>query len=226
MNRKQIFLTKLGACSCCAHLFLLIFLFLVRGEQFTQRINFSLPANVKFVYVPFRKQISTLQGQGVITQQEIQAPVKSKTVMAKRVAGKKKVKKPKSKAKRPPCGFDTIAPQSLTTNGGDKAPSKVDNQAPSNTDPIEIGALELDALELAQNIREEVVRVWQPPAGLAIGRQCTIKLLLDWQGNIEDLTIAESSTVPAFDTSVKLAVRAMKFPKAVFGKELILPFGA
>ena len=95
-----------------------------------------------------------------------------------------------------------------------------------NQTPVEIGIQELDSLEIAQNIREEVVRVWQPPAGLAIGRQCTIKLLLDWQGNIQDLIIAESSTVPAFDTSVKLAVRTMKFPKAVYGKELILPFGA
>lgn len=111
-------------------------------------------------------------------------------------------------------------------NGAVGSPSAGDPIALATSEPIYLGQNDLDNLEIAQSIREEVANVWRPPAGLGVGRQCKVKVVVDWDGAIKELTFEEPSHVAAFDVSVRLAVQQMKFPKAVFGKELILPFAA
>src|SRR5579872_1672576 len=117
LTRKQIFIAKLCLCSFGAHLFLLLCFFLSRGDRFPQHINFSLPADVKFIYMPFQKRVG-LQAQtgaesgqaastnaNALTSQQAQelAQKKTKTVMTRpgKKKGRKKAKKPQMKAPEP-----------------------------------------------------------------------------------------------------------------------------
>jgi outer membrane biosynthesis protein TonB len=243
LTRKQRFLAKLFFCSSMLHCFALVYcFFLARGERFTQRIDLSLPRDIAFVYMPFQKKghrgaaaLKGLQGaasQGTQESSVVTTPQKSKTVMGagrkgkkqkkqKKVAQVKKTQKKKAVVAEPEQKLKQIVdapPKPLVTDA--PVAEQVGEQA-----PIYIGQNELDNLEISEAVREEVVRVWQPPLGLALGRQCRVRLLIDWDGAVKEMDIEESSQVPAFDASVKLAVREMKFPKTVFGKELILPFG-
>jgi outer membrane biosynthesis protein TonB len=86
------------------------------------------------------------------------------------------------------------------------------------------GQLDMEALELREAIREEVEQKWRPPLGLACGRGCKVRVLIDWSGHVQDIVFEESSQVVAFDQSVRHALLSMTFPKNSYGKELILPF--
>lgn len=91
-------------------------------------------------------------------------------------------------------------------------------------DVVYIGQHDLDVLELHDAIRSEIERAWRPPVGLAIGKSCRVKVLVDWSGKIDELSFEESSHVVAFDTSVRHALLKMKFPKVAYGKVLVIPF--
>jgi TonB family protein len=87
-----------------------------------------------------------------------------------------------------------------------------------------VGQLDLDALELQQTLKDRLIAVWRPPRGVPSGRVCKVKVTVDWQGKVQDITIEESSKVIMFDTSVRHAVRVLEFPQGTWGKIIILPF--
>jgi hypothetical protein len=70
----------------------------------------------------------------------------------------------------------------------------------------------------------EIEQAWHPPVGIASGKSCKVRVLVGWQGTIEEIIFEEPSNIAAFDVSVRHALLTMKFPKSSFGKELILPF--
>ncbi len=91
--------------------------------------------------------------------------------------------------------------------------------------PFYVGQYDLETIQLAQQVAAEVATVWRPPAGFR-NRSCTVRCILDWQGGITSLAFEQPSGSPVFDVSVKQAMHKMKFPKELYGKEIILPFTA
>lgn len=91
--------------------------------------------------------------------------------------------------------------------------------------PFYVGQYDLETIQLAQAVAAEVAQVWHPPAGFK-NKSCTVRCVLDWDGNMISLAFEQSSGSPVFDISVKQAITKMKFPKELYGKEIILPFTA
>lgn len=256
VSRKDIFLAKLFLTSLTLHGIIFFWcLFLMHGDRFTQRIDFSMLQHQQVVFLPFQKSVRVnTQGakgncseQNVLTAQKLQAIASPKTTLAqsshsrrgKKGKGNAHKQAQKVQKDRKTVHVDTKrqtierAAQEQTQRDNEqllKAEqtfAAVSNPNPiADTGPIYLGQNDLDNLEIAQSIREEVANVWRPPTGLGVGRQCKVKVIVDWDGAIKELTFEESSHIAAFDISVRLAVQQMKFPKAVFGKELILPFVA
>jgi|GEM_PF-6251858 hypothetical protein len=89
---------------------------------------------------------------------------------------------------------------------------------------VYVGQQDLNALELRQELLQEIEQAWRPPVGLATNKICKVRVLVDWKGKAEDIVFEESSQIVAFDASVRHALLTMQFPKSSYGKELILPF--
>jgi hypothetical protein len=254
VSRKDIFLAKLFLASSIVHgIIFFCCCFVMHGDRFTQRIDFSMLQHQQVVFLPFQKSVrrgtpgakGASGEQNVFDAQKSQTPVSPKTTLArssnsrrgKKGKGSNKAPQQKIKKERKAAPVDTKklerAAQEQKQHDSEQlvqaeqALAAVGNPNPvADAGPIYLGQDDLDNLEIAHSIREEVANVWRPPTGLGVGRQCKVKVIVDWDGAIKELTFEESSTIAAFDISVRLAVQQMKFPKAVFGKEIILPFVA
>ena len=87
-----------------------------------------------------------------------------------------------------------------------------------------VGQVEWDAMQVQAEIKHEIERHWRPPAGMARDLVCQIKIVVAWEGAVGSLVLQKRSGVLAYDVHARAAVAAMKFPKATWGKELIISF--
>lgn len=88
---------------------------------------------------------------------------------------------------------------------------------------IYVGQLELEALQLQEAVQRELQTYWKPPIGHR-GLTCNVTVMVDWQGVISEITIAQSSGVLMFDMSAEQALSAMTFPKTAWGKNITITF--
>jgi len=91
-------------------------------------------------------------------------------------------------------------------------------------DIVYVGQEELDAMQLQEKIQHEVAQHWKPPCGLGDDLTCLIAVMVNWDGTIESITMQQQSGVLAYDVSARSAVRAMQFPRAAYGKEIVITF--
>jgi hypothetical protein len=89
---------------------------------------------------------------------------------------------------------------------------------------VYVGQVEWDALQVQTDIKHEIERHWRPPAGLSRDLVCQIKVVVTWEGAVDSLVVVQRSGVLAYDVHARATVAAMKFPKATWGKELIIHF--
>lgn len=86
------------------------------------------------------------------------------------------------------------------------------------------GGADFNALYIQEYIQKEVAHVWKPPHGLQKKLACTIKVLIDWNGNVIDVNITESSGVLVYDIAARTAASALSLPHWSYGKEFLIAF--
>jgi len=157
--------------------------------------------------------------------------IQKKTIQKKKVSKDQKLAKFKKKKKEQIVDCKTI--KSDTKNHSDKlkdkekvVESKQLNQDIANESgqPIFIGRLELEALEMQEAIEKEITQHWQPPSGLSKDLSCTMKILVGYDGVVKQAKMLKASGVLMYDVSVRTAVANLHLPKLVWGKELNITF--
>lgn len=152
----------------------------------------------------------------------------------KKLAAQKKIEDQKKSAdqlKKPQCPnehpeYPAESKTKADVSKGDGVGQVIEGDVVGQGDqPFYIGQYDLETIQLAQQVAAEVAEVWRPPAGFK-NRACTVRCILDWEGIITTLSFDQASGSPVFDVSVKQAMHKMKFPKELYGKEIILPFTA
>ncbi len=96
----------------------------------------------------------------------------------------------------------------------------------SNDDPqpVYVGQEEWYALQIQRAIEQELTQHWHVPHGLSSDLSCQIAATVDWQGNVQQVRIAQSSGVLAYDISARSAATHMQLPALARGKEFIITF--
>ncbi|MCL4229186.1 TonB C-terminal domain-containing protein [Candidatus Dependentiae bacterium] len=96
----------------------------------------------------------------------------------------------------------------------------------SNDDPqpVYVGQEEWYALQIQRAIEDEITQHWRVPHGLSSDLSCQIAATVDWQGNVQQVRIAQSSGVLAYDISARSAATRMQLPALARGKEFIITF--
>ncbi len=89
---------------------------------------------------------------------------------------------------------------------------------------VYVGSQELEALQMHDAVQKEVVHHWKPPVGLSKELVCQIKMLINWEGNLETITVAQSSGVLLYDIAARSAVQKVSLPKWAWGKEFAITF--
>jgi TonB C terminal len=93
-----------------------------------------------------------------------------------------------------------------------------------NQDVIYLGREDLAALVMNERIQKHIEQVWRPPVGVSKDCVCIINVLLDEHGSILELAIEESSHVLPYDIAARSALAQVPFPKAMWGKNLVVTF--
>jgi len=93
-------------------------------------------------------------------------------------------------------------------------------------DEIYIGRQDLDQMEIEELIKREIESHWRPPEGLPKNLSCSAKAFIDNTGRALNIRIVKSSKSFAFDLSVKRDLAKAGFPKELYGKDIILNYGA
>lgn len=91
-------------------------------------------------------------------------------------------------------------------------------------EPIFLGRDDLLLLNCYETIQSEIERVWQPPVGLSPDLSCTLTVKLDMNGMVQDVQVAESSSVLAYDAVARSAIMNVSFPHPVWGKSILITF--
>jgi len=87
-----------------------------------------------------------------------------------------------------------------------------------------VGRDDLDALQMQEFINQEVGQHWNPPIGIPKDAACEIKLVVNWQGALNEIKMLAASGIAIYDISVRNAVQKMSFPKWLWGKEFSITF--
>lgn len=91
-------------------------------------------------------------------------------------------------------------------------------------EPIYVGRLEMEALRLQKEMQNEVSKSWKPPVGLSKELECVLKVLVNWNGSVQDTEVEKSSGVLMYDISARTAVAKMQLPRWAYGKEFHITF--
>jgi TonB-like protein len=99
-----------------------------------------------------------------------------------------------------------------------------DQELITEYEPLYIGQEEKFMIALQQALHDEICTQWQVPTGLSKDLSCQISVLVNWQGVVQEVCIAQSSGVRMYDASARVAATTMKLPKIAWGKEFIITF--
>ena len=105
------------------------------------------------------------------------------------------------------------------------SPQKTAQVAECIEDPIYVGQLEMAALQMQDEMQKEVSKSWQPPAGLPKHLQCTVRILIDWNGKPREAMVEKPSGVLMYDISARTAISQLQqLPRWAHGKEFTITF--
>lgn len=79
-------------------------------------------------------------------------------------------------------------------------------------------------LELTQELHKAIGAHWSPPVGMPDGLQCKIRVKVTSDGMVQSLEVVEKSGVAVFDMAARQALQAAEFPRAVYGKTIVIHF--
>src|SRR5262249_33428499 len=86
---------------------------------------------------------------------------------------------------------------------------------------VYLGRQELEALTMQEFLNELIGVNWEPPVGLSPDLVCNVAVVVDWQGGIRSIDIAQSSGVLIFDFSARTALQ--KISTRIIEQEITLP---
>lgn len=176
----------------------------------------------KIVLVPTLKTIA--QQPVVVAQQKAaQQPVPKKVEQKKQttVVAEKKVepaKKPEQKIEQKKIAQKPAPKLVQKTMPPKAAPVKQEEQI------IYVGRDDKIMLDLQDQLEQEIQKVWHPPVGIASTVHCALKVVIDHKGAVRTCGIEESSSVITYDIAARAALMNMKFPKQLWGKEVVITF--
>lgn len=65
---------------------------------------------------------------------------------------------------------------------------------------------------------------WRPPLGLSADLECALKIIINYQGIVQEVKVEKSSSVITYDIAARRAIKEISFPRQLYGKELIITF--
>ncbi len=83
---------------------------------------------------------------------------------------------------------------------------------------------EVADIEVHRLLTEALTQAWHPPVGVPAHIECQALLTVDWQGNLASYTLTQTSGIMIYDVSVEEGIKALTFPRAVWGKTIELIF--
>ncbi|HSW73586.1 MAG TPA: TonB C-terminal domain-containing protein [Candidatus Limnocylindria bacterium] len=164
--------------------------------------------------VPARKERAQKQA-AKSKRQAKQAPSVKKEHQELPVQEKKEPEQKPQEVTPPPVAQAAPVPEAAPV-----VPTEVDTAG----DVTYVGRAELEALQMQAEIQQEIERRWRPPVGLAKDLLCQIRVLVDWQGAVQKVAIEQGSGVLIYDVQARNAAREIVFPKAAWGKEIVVHF--
>lgn len=148
-----------------------------------------------------------------------------KSVIQKKQASKsvenKKTEEPKKELEKP-----VAAPiqNLLPPVAGAVADANAKNVPMPDENVLYVTQQEFDELQKEENLRNEVSHCWQCPPGLSDDLSCVVKISIDHEGAVADVSIDSSSGVLIFDTSARMALSTFTPPAWAYGKSLLITF--
>jgi len=94
----------------------------------------------------------------------------------------------------------------------------------SQEEIIYLGRDDVATIELHSLMQEEIEKTWQPPLGLSKDLVCKIKVQVDTKGQVSTVMLQESSKVISYDIAARIALNSCNYPKAFWGKEVVITF--
>ncbi len=79
-------------------------------------------------------------------------------------------------------------------------------------------------ISFLNSVQREISRVWHPPINLPKDAECVVDIIPGFGDVIKSFEIVKPSNIKAFNSSVKIAVPRMKFPKELHGQRLSITF--
>ncbi len=246
---KSIFLLgKLLAFSTSFHIIILFTLFFIyKGEN--NGFNFQvskdlLNSDTPVVFLPFYKRIAQPKNlkphKGAKKKQHIAEPILQKekkektekidkaTTIVQKPSKKAKPKKEEKKVKQEQVKVEPakLEQEKIIEKEAKEveAQSKSDEIQQAPDDVRYVGRDDLNSLQMQEFVNQEISTHWNPPIGVPENTYCEIKLVVDWQGALNDCKIIKPSKVVIFNISARKAVKAMTFPKWLWGKEFTITF--
>lgn len=162
--------------------------------------------------------------QQLVKKQETSAPQLAKEAV--NVAPEKAVAAEKVLAKKEELPVVAEAPQS--TPAVDQATPVLEQVTAQenlgDSQVMYVNQQEFDALETERLLSEAITQAWHPPVGIPAHVMCQALLEVDWQGNLVSYKLTQLSGIMIYDVSVEEGIKALTFPRAVWGKTIELIF--
>lgn len=238
--------TKICIASTCGHMLVLFALFFLYKDTCQYSITITstmINTDVPVVFVPFYKSIkqsglsrSKESKKSISTTLAEPVAIKKKK---EKTAKKKKQTKPKiSKPKKEEAHLQDVKPKPAEEKKplpeiAKQEPQKIVEQSQSigqevmqaadAQDAIYVGQEEMQALQMQEYIQHEMARYWQPPAGMG-ELYCIIKVVFDREGEIDSITMEQSSGSALFDSAARAAASKLTCSDQMKAKEIMITF--
>ncbi len=237
VRRRYALWAKLLSVSAGAHAFFLLCMFFVyHGDTVDLFLEINT-RNREGAPVVFKTFTSRSQRQAIK-----KAPVK-KVVQLKKKAVQKKVVPPKPK----PVPKTTVAqkepvkkiqpkkePKKIAPVLEKKIVQAVKKEEKKVLEPKEaVEQLEVWSTEQADVVgipeyvfafQKQIAQKFTPPIGIAPDAQCQIKMMIGWDGTMQEVGIERSSGILMYDVAARSAVHKLSLPRWTWGKSLTIVF--
>ena len=88
-----------------------------------------------------------------------------------------------------------------------------------------VGYRDLDKLQLQSKIQQAVEMYWSAPVGMPKKTKCELQVTIEKTGRVAKAKVVTSSKVMAFDLAARSAIHKTKFPRDVWGKQIMVELG-
>lgn len=237
LRKRTVFIAQLLAVSSFFHLAPLIILYFLTPSS---RIVLSVFADKEHhdaINIMWHSRYTVTQKNDTVPAQKVNTVLSptAKTTLVAAQAEKKKnnneVKPPVKKMDEKKTGIESSKPvekkntiQSTPVKGVSK--KTVAQKAGPDSGTMSIGThMQQGSDDDTMYLLSKAVRnQWRPPAGLAKNLECVIKVIIDSQGETQNIIIEKSSTIITYDIAARRALTALSFPPSLYGREMLITF--